>query len=206
VSDELGLFEVIHSTRSIRRFRDEAVSDELVHRVLDAAIRAPSGAARQHWRFVVVRDAELRRRIGDVYRECFREVYTPDRVANATAGQERRVFTSADYLADHMGSEPPVLIVCCLENEPGAPPATRSAGGSIYPSVQNLMLAARALGLGTCLTTLHLRREQAIKDILDIPDHVDTYALIPLGWPAAPFGPLGRRPVEDVAFIDGWRG
>jgi nitroreductase len=103
-----------------------------------------------------------------------------------------------------MGDEPPVLILACLENPPDAAPAGRSAGSSIYPAVQNLMLAARALGLGTCLTTLHLRREAEIKAFLGIPDHVDTYALIPLGYPARPFGPVGRVPVDEVAFLDRW--
>jgi nitroreductase len=110
---------------------------------------------------------------------------------------------SALYLAEHMGHEPPVLILACLERSGGVVP-DHLTGASIYPAVQNLMLAARALGLGSCLTTLHRRREAAIKALLGIPAEVDTYALIPLGWPARPFGRLGRRPVAEVTYYDHW--
>jgi nitroreductase len=179
------------------------VPDALVRRVLDAAIRAPSGSNRQHWRFLVLRDPAVRATVGGLYREGFHE-YIPERARTMPDGNTSRVFQSALYLADHMAHEPPVLIMACLENAPGAAPAERAAGSSIYPAVQNLMLAARALGLGTCLTTLHLRREAQIKAALGIPDHVDTYALIPLGYPARPFGPVTRQPVEAVTFRDHW--
>jgi nitroreductase len=116
----------------------------------------------------------------------------------------RRVMRSADYLAEHMGQEPPVLVLACIERSPGATGATHTAGASIYPAVQNLLLAARALGLGACLTTLHLRREAQVKALLGIPEHVDTYALIPLGYPATRHGPLSRRPVAEITSYDRW--
>jgi len=204
MSDAFNLFEAINTNRAIRRFRSDPVPDELLQRVLDAATRAPSGTNRQNWRFLVLRDPSVRAAIGALYGQGFREVYTPERIAQAPAGQQARVLGSAAYLAEHMGDEAPVLILACLENTPGSPPPSQSGGASIYPSVQNLMLAARALGLGTCLTTLHIRHEAEVKTLLGIPDHVDTYALIPLGWPAAPFGPLTRRPIEEVTFFDRW--
>ena len=202
MSDDPSLFDAMYTNRSIRQFRSDSVPEALLERILDAAIRAPSGTIRQHWRFLVLRDPDLRARVGALYGDVFREVYNPDRVP--ASAQQARVLRSAAYLAEHMGHEPPVLILACLENAPGDPPATRIAGSSIYPAVQNLMLAARALGLGTCLTTIHVRREAEVKGLLGIPDHVDTYALIPLGYPATPFGPLTRKPVAEITFHDRW--
>jgi nitroreductase len=153
---------------------------------------------------VVVRDPALRAQLGELYRQSFRDVYPADRVQGEADPTRRRVIRSADYLADHMGSEPPVLILLCLERPADSPPPGRAAGSSAYPAVQNLLLAARGLGLGGCLTTLHLRRESQVKELLGIPETVDTYALIPLGRPASPHGPLNRRPVREVAFLDRW--
>jgi nitroreductase len=199
----MDLFEAITTNRAMRTFRADPVPDELVARVLDAAIRAPSGSNRQAWRFLVLRDPSVRATVGTLYKEGFYE-YIPERRKSMPDTDTSPVFKSALYLADTMATEPPVLIMACLEGKPGDPPAGRTAGSSIYPAVQNLMLAARALGLGTCLTTLHLRREQQIKDALGIPAHVDTYALIPLGYPVRPFGPVGRRPVSEVTYLDRW--
>jgi nitroreductase len=200
----LNLFEAVYTARSVRRFRPDPVPDELLHRVLEAATQAPSGTNSQGWRFLVVRDPALRAELGELYRQGFREVYPADRVEAESDPNRRRVLRSADHLAERMGTEPPVLVLLCLERGPGAPPPTRSAGASAYPAAQNMLLAARALGLGGCLTTLHLRREEQVKTLLGLPEQVDTYALIPLGYPAQPFGPLRRRPVEEVVYRDRW--
>jgi nitroreductase len=200
----VDLLEAIHTTRSIRRFGPEPVSDELLERVLDAAIRAPSGTNSQSWRFLVVRDPTLRAELGELYRQGFRDAYPAERVQAEADPGRRRVIRSADYLAEHMGSEPPVLVLVCLERAPAAPPPGRGAGSSAYPAVQNMLLAARGLGLGGCLTTLHMRREPQVKALLGIPETVDTYALIPLGWPATPHGPLSRRPLREVTFLNRW--
>ena len=204
----LNLFEAMRTARSVRRFRPDPVPDDLVERALEAAIQAPNGTNAQLWRFVVVRDPDLRRQLGKLYRQGFREVYPGGRLATETDPHRRRVLRSAAHLAEHMGDEPPVLVVACLERNPNtaATPAwLATAGASIYPAVQNLLLAARALGLGACLTTLHRRREAQVKALLGIPEHVDTYALIPLGYPAAPHGPLRRRPAAEVTHHDRWR-
>jgi nitroreductase len=112
------------------------------------------------------------------------------------------------YLADHMSAEPPVLILFC--RDPGASTVPQpgmqdwARGASIYPAAQNLLLAARASGLGGCLTTFHLRHHAEIKILLGIPDGVDLFALVPLGYPRDKFGPLRRRPVEEVTYLDAW--
>jgi nitroreductase len=125
------------------------------------------------------------------------------RLATDADPSRARVYSSATYLAERMG-EAPVLILVCMKGRGGQVSVT--SGSSIYPAVQNLMLAARGLGLGTVLTTVHRRYEAEIKALLGVPEDVDTVALVPMGYPAegVRFGSNRRRPVEEVAFRDTW--
>ncbi len=141
--DSIDLFEAIDTQRGIRYLRPDPVPDELITRLLQAAIKAPSGAVRQGWSFIVIRDQETRRKIGDLYRTGARFVMTPDMTA-----QQRRVYGAAQYLEDHM-EDVPVFILVCIQADPG----TTTWGSSIYPAVQNILLAAPGLGLGSVLTT-----------------------------------------------------
>lgn len=190
------LFEVIYTNRAHREFRTDPVPDELIEKVLDAAVRAPSGSNSQKWRFLVITDPEVRAKIGAEYAESFYNRPVPGKPPGPSRGPS--------HLPDNMGTEPPVLLLACMENDPNGEPPNRTVGASIYPAVQNLMLAARSLGLGTVLTTIHRHREQQIKEILGIPAHVDTYALIPMGWPVKKFGPLSRKPPTEVSFRNRW--
>ena len=194
--DSIDLFEAIDTQRGIRHFRPDPVPDELITRLLQAAIKAPSGGVRQGWSFIVIRDQETRRKIGDLYRTGSRFVITPDMTA-----QQRRVYGAAQYLEDHM-EDVPVFILACIQTEPGA----TISGSSIFPAVQNILLAARGLGLGSVLTTRQTRFEEEIKQLLNIPEGVATAALLPIGFPAegARYGPTRRRPLEEVAFSDRW--
>ncbi len=200
----MDLFEAIHTQRAIRSFKPDPVPDDLLHKVLDAAIRAPNGGNSQQWAFLVLRDAEVKRRVGAIYREVFNATGMPA-MADDPDPSRARVYRTATELAQRMG-EAPVLILACVRKSSYAPNTLE--GSSIYPAVQNLMLAARGLGLGTVLTTIHRIREDDIKALLGIPDDVNTAALIPLGYPAegTRFGPTKRRPVEEVAFVDRWGG
>ncbi len=201
---DISLFEAIRTQRAIRRFTDDPVSDEVIQRILEAAVRAPSGRNTQPWRFIVIRDADTKRKIGDYYRRAC-EV--------AGIGQEpipglsKKVNDSVTHLAFHMG-DAPVLILVCYEyaTEDAVGSSTLLTGSSIYPAVQNLLLAARALGLGTALTTVHSMFEAEIKALLTIPASVQTAALIPLGYPspAERFGGSRRRPVAEVTHFDRW--
>lgn len=201
MSEERDIFEVMYTNRAVRQFTPEPVPDELIQRVLEAATRAPNGSNAQRWRFLVLRDPEVRARVGAYYNDAFYNAYRPSRISQIA---EPNVARPANHLADHMGDEPPVLILVCMERSAGGDPPSRTSGSSIFPAVQNLMLAARALGLGTCLTTVHQHREAEIKEYLGIPDGVDTYALIPIGYPATKFGPLTRNPVSEVTHYDRW--
>ena len=194
--DSIDLVEAIDTQRGIRHFRPDPVPDELITRLLQAAIKAPSGGVRQGWGFIVIRDQETRRKIGDLYRTGSRFEIRPDMTA-----QERRVYRAAQYLEDHM-EDVPVLILACIQSNPG----NTGWGSSIYPAVQNILLAARGLGLGSVLTTRQMRFEEEIKQLLGIPEDVVTAALLPIGFPAegSRYGPTRRRPLEEVVFSDRW--
>jgi len=156
----------------------------------------------------VVRDPEKRRQIGEFYQAAFFEYYLRENLATEIDPSHQRIMAGGIHLADHIGVEPPVLVLFCRDagaftvSQPDNQNWIR--GSSVYPTVQNLLLAARGSGLGGCLTTLHVRYHAEIKALLGIPGSVDIYALVPLGYPRDKFGPLRRRPVEEVSYLDSW--
>jgi nitroreductase len=199
----MDVFEAIGTQRAMRRLKDDPVSDEDIWKILDAAIKAPSGGNQQPWNFIVVRDAEVKRKIGEHYLDAWNKTYG---AVQSEEGQddprETSAYRSAEHLAHHL-ADAPVLIIATIRTG-GADRAGPMAGGSIYPAVQNLMLAARALGLGTTLTSLHKLHEQEVKELLGIPEQVETMALIPVGWPKGRFGAPERMPVEKVVYWEQW--
>lgn len=203
---ESDIFEVIGTQRAMRRLKPDPVPEEYIKKILWAATRAPSGGNRQNWRWLVVTDPEKKKQIQQWYKEGWDNLVAsgygnrPDLPPDEAASNER-VMRSAQYLADHL-HEVPVLIFACALLGPGQHDLT--AGSSIYPAVQNLMLAARALGLGTALTTLHRIRQDDVRRLLGIPETVETAALIPVGWPKGKFGAGFRKPVEDVTYWEHW--
>jgi nitroreductase len=215
---DIELFEAIHTARSLRRLKPDPVPEALITRVLDAAIRAPSGGNAQNWVFLVVRDAELRHSLGAIYRKASdiaAKVYAAKgRPAHMTEHQYEHMMTTGIHLWNHMGDAPVILVPCLRQPEvPDAEGvdlvaergyAERIRGASIYPAVQNIILACRALGLGTTITTNHLRCEDDVRTLLNLPDDVDSFALMPIGWPIDRFGPLSRKPLAEVAYADRW--
>ena len=193
----MDVFEAIHSQRAMRRLKIDPVPDELIWKVLDAAIRAPSGSNQQPWNFIVIGDPETKKRIGELYLDVWSSFQSGQPEPDPKTA---RIHSAADHLAHHMG-EAPVLILVTSNHSISS---SALGGSSIYPAVQNLLLAARALGLGTALTTLHRGREAQVKELLGIPEEVETAALIPLGWPEGRFGPTDRRPIEQVSYWDRW--
>jgi len=198
------LFEIIRTTRSMRRLKPDPVPNELVRKILEAGTCAPSGGNMQRWRFLVIRDAEIKRTVGAYYKRAWDEQVAPRyRSGEPAPGTNRerflRLLDAAEHLAAHI-HEAPVWIVPCLE---GATP-TRTSGSSIYPAVQNMLLAARALGLGATLTTLYLSFEKEVEAALGLPPNVHSYALLPVGYPLGRFGPVRRVPLADVVFENRW--
>ena len=198
---DISLFEAIHTQRAIRNFTADPVSNEAINTILEAAVRAPNGGNTQRWSFLVIRDRETKRRFGEWYVDAW---------SGLVASMDLQGPSSQPYrpsMLTRAMEDIPVLILACMERRPpGRDPVSITGGASIYPAVQNIMLAARALGLGTVLTTLHTNHEQEVKELLGIPDHVDTAALIPLGYPAQGenFGGSRRRPSSEVTFRERW--
>ena len=188
----------MYTQRAIRRFKPDPVPNETITKLIDAAIRAPSGANRQPWKFIVIRDPDLKRPIGEYYRRTWEAAYGGP---TSPSPLEHRVRASAAEMADNITAVP-VHILACIEHD--GSPSTMSRGSSIYPAVQNLLLAAR--GLGGVITTLHKRFEREVQELLGIPENVETAALLPIGYPAdsVRYGPTRRDPVEQVTYWDRW--
>lgn len=220
--NEIGLFEAIYTARALRRLKPDPVPDEIITKVLDAAIRAPSASNTQNWAFVVVKDAAQRARVAEIYRRAWNMMQTMYRERRPAAHQSqagyKKMMGAADHLANHM-QEVPVLLIAGLlipQTPPFQPPAEHAArvaaagprisGASIYPAVQNILLACRGFGLGTVLTTIHAYFNDEVRAVADLPSEFTTYAVLPIGYPIQGFehGPVKRRPVNEVAFLDRW--
>jgi nitroreductase len=185
----MDVFEAIRTTRAMRRLDpSRPVSDADLHMIVEAATKAPSGKNSQPVRWIVVTDPELKSRLGDVYRRCAASLMDDS--------DEPALARSAWHLIEHFGESPALLVACCDG------PVRRPA--SVFPAVQNALLAARGLGLGTTLTTSHLEDEAAVKEILNIPDGIATYCIIPIGYPLGRWGEAARRPVAEIAYRDTW--
>lgn len=200
----MNLNEALYTTRAMRRVKPDPVPQGVLARVLDAAIRAPSGGNAQNWRMVVVDDPEVRAGLGPVYREAYRHLqenfYAGRRAAAEEAGDDAalRVMRSSDWLAEHFETVP-LWLMFFTRNDP--------TGSSIYPAVWNAMLAARGEGVGTCLTTiLGNFQSDAVFDLLEVP--VDKgwqlAAAVSCGYPLGRWGLAKRAPAEQVSYANRW--
>jgi nitroreductase len=212
---DIALFEAMRTCRTIRRLRPDPVPDELLREVLTAATWAPSGGNRQPWRFVVVREPERKRKLRELYQplwESFSAAYAARMLARAPEAEDtiKRMMGAADHLAQHFDRAPVIVVVCVhlpdlAITDAGLDRPSVVGGASIYPAVQNLLLACRAVGLGGALTTLLCQKEPEVRALLGIPERWATCAHVPIGYPAGRgHGPLARGPVERVAFADQW--
>ncbi len=200
------LFHIMRTTRAMRRLKPDPVPDELIHQILQAGQWAANGGANQRWRFLVVKDRSIKEQVQVWYQKAFDEVVGPryrgsEPPPGSSPGRYRRQHDAVEYLTEHY-HEAPVWIVACQDDGEETP--TRSAGASIYPAVQNMLLAARALGLGATLTSRHLRHEKEVEEILGLPPGVHSYAILPIGYPMGNFGPVRRGPLADVVYQDRW--
>lgn len=198
--DAPAIFRIIYTTRALRRLKPDRLSDELLFQLIDAAIRAPSGQNAQDWRYIVVTDATLKQSMQEAATLAWRRYQPrfaehPEQLDELPRTQRLSLKATA-HLAHHVGDAPAVIVVCGLQGRHSTP------GGSIFPAVQNLLLAARALGLGASIFQLAL--SPAIVKALGVPDEYQAYCAIPVGYPEDRAGPLRRKPVRQVAFLDHW--
>jgi len=215
--DLITVDKLLTTTRSVRKRLDlsRPVEREIIEACLEIAIQAPTGSNAQGWHFMVVTDQDKRARIGELYRDSFYIYAQSEREARMTRGQgeqdeqqSMRVVNSAVYLANHMG-EVPLMIMPCIHGrvENLGPMAQASFYGSILPATWSLMLALRARGLGSAWTTLHLRYEKEIAELLGIPDDVTQAALLPVAYfTGQDFRPANRIPAREVTSWNGWSG
>jgi nitroreductase len=209
----MDLYDAMSTQRAVRRLRPDPIPGDVLARVLTAATWAPSGANAQPWRIVAVEDPELKAGLAGLYRpewERFVGMYAAQIGAAAPELQPKleRARAAGDHLAAHL-QDAPVLLVFCFDPRQMAVTDRKLdrvsvvGGASVYPAVQNALLACVAEGLGCVLTTLHCLREPEVKALLDIPDEWGTAALVPIGYPArAGHGPTTRHSVSELVFHD----
>ena len=206
--DDPSFFDVVTTTRAIRRYRPEPIPEDDLATMLFAATRAPSGSNRQPFRFLVLRDGphatEARRVLG----ESFRSMWAAKRAADgydAGSGAEAdtpkaRMAATMQHFVDHVEDVPVVVLACYRRHRAPHP----NEGASVYPACQNLLLAARALGYGGVLTIWHAAVEAEVAAVLDIPDDVVIAATLTLGRPVGHHGPVRRRPLAELVYEDRW--
>jgi nitroreductase len=209
MADELGIFEVMYNCRAMRKLKPDPVPEELLVKLIDAANQAPSGSNLQRARWIIVRDPEQKRRLAELNKTAVEAYIGPQSgragsLPHQSAEKRQRMLGAVLWQAEHMHELPALVIACFQFDEPVSGGAAGRAGGSIWPGVQNLLLAARALGLGAAPTTLGLADRKAAKQVLGLPDDVEAFCLIPVGYPLGNFGPVTRLAVEDILHWDRW--
>ena len=231
-TDDPALFATMSTMRAMRRLRPDPVPGDLLDRLIQAAVWGPSGGNMQRFEYVVVTDPAVMARLAPLWKRCV-DAYLATTGKYAPAGMDEaayaRMVAAIEYQRDHFAETPALIIPCYqfpaprIEEEGlrryaealGAEAtehmgrvqerfAALAEGSCVYPGVQNLLLAARGLGLAANITIWHLFLENEWKAALGIPDAMNTFAAIPVGWPRGRFGPVSRRPVEEVVHRDRW--
>lgn len=209
----MDLYDTMSTLRAVRRLRPDPVPDEVIERVLQAACWSPTGGNQQPWRVIVVRDAAKKSALQDLYRPEW-DTYVSGFMKRLEGQPEdevakwQKVANAGNYLAEHLHQAPAILLFCANPKMMAITDAqldriSMVGGGSVYPAVQNAMLACVAEGLGCTLTTLHCLREPEVKELFDIPDPWATVAMVPIGYPVGKgHGSITRKPPSAMAFAD----
>jgi nitroreductase len=205
---------LLSTTRAVRKRLDfdREVPDDVLLECLQLAVQAPTGSNRQGWRWLVVRDQATKDALADIYRRAGGEYLAAAAATSDSATQSGRVMDSANFLAEHLGESPvlviPMIIGRVEELVGSMTPAAVAAGlmGSILPAVWSFQLALRSRGLGSCYTTLHLLLEQEAADLLGIPPHMTQAGLLPVAYTTGTsFRPADRPPVEAITYLDAYK-
>ena len=208
MADEPGIFEIMYNCRAMRRLKPDPVPEELLLKLVDAGNQGPTGSNAQGVRWIIVRDAEQRERLAELNKAAVTRYAAPDSgraaaLPHQAADKRTRMLDAVLWQAENM-QDIPALVIACYEFPQPVTGQAAGGGGSVWPAVQNLLLAARALGLGAAPTTLGLANRAAAREVLALPDTVEAYCLIPVGYPMGRFGPVTRLPVEQTVRWDRW--
>ncbi len=194
----IPLGEAMFTQRAIRRFKKDPIPADVMDDIMQSAIRAPNGGNNQQWHFIVVQDAEKRRQLAELYREAW---WAKRADAGIMGPQDippgKSSMRSAMRMADEIGDAPVMVIICATSK--GA-----QAAGSVIPSAQNMLLAARAFGIGGTIATLHAVVEARVHALFNIPDTAQIVYCMPFGYPRGSFGPVTRLPLNEVCNYDRW--
>ena len=194
----MPLGEAMFTQRAIRRFKRDPIPDDVLEDIMQATIRAPNGGNNQPWRFILVKDAEMRGKLAELYHEA----WWAKRADQGIMGPEdippgKSSMRSAMRMANEIGDAPVMVLLCATAKG-------EQAMGSVIPSAQNMLLAARAFGVGGTIATLHPVVEERVQALFGIPDEAQVVYCMPLGYPRGEFGSVQRKPLTEVCAVDGW--
>jgi nitroreductase len=209
MSNDADLFDIMYSSRAMRKLDTKEVPEDLLMKLVDAANQAPSGSNMQNGRWIIVRDPVVKQKLADMNRKGVEAYIGPmagsgDSLPHQNADKRQRMVDAVLWQMEHM-HELPALVIACMEfGVKVTPEIAAQGGGSIWPGIQNLLLAARAVGLGAAPTTLGLIDREAVNETLNLPETMAAFCLIPVGYPLGKFGPVTRKPVEEITRFDSW--
>ena len=209
MSEEMGIFETMYNCRAMRRLDKREVPQESLEKLIEAANQAPSGSNTQNARWIIVRDPTVKAELAELNRIGVENylaplIDNPGSLPHQPADKRKRMADAVVWQKEHMHEIPALIIACMQFPQIPTPAMIASGNGSIWPGIQNLLLAARALQLGAAPTTLALIDQQAVAKILNLPETMATYCLIPVGYPLGNFGPVTRKPLSEIMRYDQW--
>ena len=207
--EAMSLFDTIYHCRAMRKLDTKPVPQELLIKLVDAANQAPSGSNMQSGRWLIVQDADVKMELAKLNRAGVTDyigpmIENPGSLPHQDQEKRTRMMKSVLWQMEHL-HEIPALIIACMEFGAKADAMMMArGGGSIWPGIQNLLLAARALGLGAAPTTLALQDQAAVAKVLNLPETMGAFCLIPVGYPLGKFGPVTRKPLSEILRFDQW--
>ncbi len=207
--NQMGVFDVMYNCRAMRKLDTREVPESQLRELISAANQAPSGSNTQGARWIIVRDAKVKSQLAELNRAGV-ETYlaplidNPGSLSHQSQDKRKRMVDAVVWQKEHMHEIPALIIACMDFGAPATNDMIARGNGSIWPGIQNLLLAARALELGAAPTTLALSDRNAVAQVLNLPDTMAAYALIPVGYPLGKFGPVTRKPLDEILRFDQW--
>jgi nitroreductase len=196
----MDVIEAMETCSAARHLKPDPVSQDLIERAIYTATRASSPGNSQKWDFIVVRSPEAKRKIRDLLASRFKSM----RAEMPTTGQSTSRIAAAIHLAETLNEVPAIIFVCGPVAYPPNAPMEQFVWSALYPAAQNLIVAARSLGLGTTFTTFHMLMENELRELLAIPKEIKFGVMIPIGWPENDFVKVKRKPIASVIHWDKW--